>query len=80
MHDGNTASWDSTAKALDRADFERNYLEPLTKQYILSQTNITDELYEEQYRKEWYMLPDEAKKYGICTHIVGTDCTLDDII
>ena len=80
LHDGSTASWDSTAKALDRAEFEKNFLEPMTKRYVLEQTKITEELYKAQYRAEWYMLPEEAKEQGVCTHIVGVDCTIDDII
>lgn len=80
MHDGSTAGWDSTAKMKDRMDFETNQLEKMTKNYIIGRTNISNELYDEKYRVEWYMLPDEAKKYGIVDYIVGKDCTIDEII
>ena len=80
MHDGSTAGWDSTAKMKDRMDFETKQLEHMTKEYIMSRTTIDDALYNEKYRVEWYMLPEEAKQHGIVDYIVGTDCNLDEII
>jgi len=80
MHDGNTFTWDSTAKAKDRLDFETNELEKSTKDYIISRTKIDEQLYDEKYRIEWYMLADTAKKYGICDYIIGEDCDIDEII
>ena len=80
MHDGSTAGWDSTAKMKDRMEFETGQIEKMTKEYILSRTNIDSVLYDQKYRVEWYMLPDEAKHHNICTHIVGKDCELDDIL
>jgi ATP-dependent Clp protease protease subunit len=80
MHDGSTFSWDSTAKAKDRMEFETIQLEKMTKEYIISRTTIDEKLYDEKYRVEWYMLPEEAKSHQICTHIVGTDCEMDDIL
>ena len=50
MHDGSTFSWDSTAKAKDRMEFEAVQLEQVTKQYILSRTKIDEKLYDEKYR------------------------------
>ena len=80
MHDGRTFSWDSMAKAKDRMEFEAVQLEQVTKQYILSRTKIDEKLYDEKYRVEWYMLPEEAKRLGICTDIIGIDCDIDDIV
>ena len=80
MHDGSTFSWDSTAKAKDRMEFEAVQLEQVTKQYILSRTKIDEKLYDEKYRVEWYMLPEEAKRMGVCTDIIGIDCDIDDIV
>ena len=80
MHDGSTFSWDSMAKAKDRMEFEAVQLEQVTKQYILSRTKIDEKLYDEKYRVEWYMLPEEAKRLGICTDIIGIDCDIDDIV
>ena len=80
MHDGSTFSWDSTAKAKDRMEFEAVQLEQVTKQYILNRTKIDEKLYDEKYRVEWYMLPEEAKRMGVCTDIIGIDCDIDDIV
>lgn len=80
MHDGSTYSWDSMAKAKDRMEFEAVQLEQVTKQYILNRTKIDEKLYDEKYRVEWYMLPEEAKRLGICTDIIGIDCDIDDIV
>ena len=80
MHDGSTFSWDSTAKAKDRMEFETGQIEKMTKKYIMSRTSITSKLYDEKYRVEWYMLPEEAKKHNVCTDIIGVDCDIDDIL
>lgn len=80
MHDGSTFTWDSTAKAKDRLDFETRELEKSTKNYIMNRTKIDEKLYDEKYRVEWYMLSDEARRYGICDYIIGEDCDLDEII
>ena len=80
MHDGSTFTWDSTAKAKDRLDFETRELEQSTKNYILNRTKIDEKLYDEKYRVEWYMLSHEARDYGICDYIIGEDCDLDEII
>ena len=80
MHDGSTAGWDSTAKMKDRMEFETGQLEKMTRDYILQNTKITPEKYEEKYRVEWYMLPEEEKNYGICDAIVGNDCGIEAIL
>ena len=80
MHDGSTYTWDSTAKARDRMDFETNELKKYTKQYILDRTKITSDSYDEKYRIEWYMMSETAKEYGICDYIVGEDVDIDEII
>ena len=61
-------------------NFETEQLEEHTRKFVLNHTSIEEDFYKEKYRIEWYMLPDEAKRYGICDHIVGEDCTIDDIV
>lgn len=80
MHDGSTFSWGSTAKVKDRIDFESGQLEKETKDYIISHTNIDENLYNEKYRVEWYFLPEEAKSVGVVDYIVGKDCSLEEVI
>jgi hypothetical protein len=52
----------------------------LVKNYVISNTKISESLYDDKYRVEWYMFSDEAKKYGICDYIVGEDCDINAII
>lgn len=80
MHDGSTMTWDSTAKAKDRMDFETRQVEEYTKKYIMSRTSIDEKLYDEKYRVEWYFYPIEAKQNGVLDYIVGVDCTIDEIV
>ena len=80
MHDGSSMAFGSVSKVKDRVEFETGQMEEHIKDYVLSRTSISDELYQEQYRKEWYMYSNEAKKYGITTHIVGVDCDIDEIL
>lgn len=78
-HDGSAFAWDSTNKLKDRVDFEGGEMEEHTKNYIISRTNISSDLYEANKRKEWYFYPQAAKEYGVVTHIVGEDCDIDFI-
>ena len=80
MHDGSTAGWDSTAKMKDRMDFELNEVEAMTREYIINHTKITEEMYKDKYRVEWYFLPKKAKEVGVVDYIVGEDCDIDEII
>ena len=80
LHDGSTAGWDSTAKMKDRMDFELGELEQMTREYILSRTQITEDMYKEKYRVEWYFLPKLAKEIGVADYIIGEDCDIDEII
>lgn len=80
MHDGSTGGLGSTAKMKDRMEFETNQLEEMTKNYIMGRTSISEELYDNKYRVEWYMLPPEAKSHGIVDCIVNVDCDIDEIV
>lgn len=79
MHDGSQFIYNSGAKAQDQMEFNKR-MEERIKQYVLSRTKITSEMYDSQMRKEWYMFADEAKKLGVTDYIIGEDCTINDII
>lgn len=80
MHDGSTMGYDSMAKMKDRMEFETVQLEKMTKEYIMSRTEINEKLYDEKYRVEWYFLPTEGKSIGAIDYIVGKDCSINDIL
>lgn len=79
-HDGSSMAFDSMSKLKDRMEFEIGQMAEHTKNYVVSRTKISDEQYNDNYRKEWYFYPEEAKELGVVTHIVGTDCNIDEII
>lgn len=80
MHDGSSIFADSLAKVKDRMEFETGQLEVMTKNYVISHTKISAELYENKYRTEWWMLPKEAKEIGVAQYIIGEDCSIYDIL
>lgn len=80
LHDGSDGMVASAAKAMDYMQFSEKQMNVRIKDHVLNHTTIPEKLYEEKYRIEWYMYPEEAKKYGICTDIVGEDCDIDSII
>ena len=79
MHDGSQFIYNSGAKAQDQMEFNKKWEERI-KQYVLSRTHITSEMYDKQMRKEWYMFADEAKALGVVDCIVGQDCAIRDIV
>ena len=79
-HEGESAAFGTLSKLKDRMEFENGQMEEYITNYIVTRTNISEELYKQQYRKEWYMYPEEAKEHGIVTHIVGVDCDMDEIL
>lgn len=80
LHDGQIGEINSTAKVKDRLEFESIQIEGMTKEYILKQSKIDEDLFEKNYRKEWYFLPKEGKDIGIVDYVIGEDCKLADII
>lgn len=80
LHDGSTMGFDSMAKMKDRMEFETIQLEKMTKEYIMSRTNINEKLYDEKYRVEWYFLPNEGKSIGAVDYIIGEDSGINEIV
>ena len=79
MHDGSQFIYNSVAKAQDQMEFNKKQEERI-KQYVLSRTKITSEMYDSQMRKEWYMFADEAKALGVTDYIIGEDCTINEVV
>jgi len=76
VHDGYTGSQGSTGKMLDNLEFTK-ILETKVKNYILTHSSINEDLYERNYRKDWFMFADEIIKYNIADKIVTS---LDEIV
>ena len=79
MHDGSIDIGGSTSKTRDYIAFN-DVIEARTKELVVANTSITPELYDEKYRREWYMFADEAKELGVVDEILGVDCGIGDII
>ena len=52
----------------------------MTKEYVLSYSNISEDSYDSNYRREWYFLVNEGKSLGIVDYIIGEDCPLSEIL
>lgn len=79
MHDGELSASNSGSKFKDVAAFFDN-MDKRTKEHVLKYTKITEEFYDNHYDKEYYVYADDAKELGCVDHIIGEDCTLDDIL
>lgn len=80
-HDGSTGFVDSQSKAEDIADFTKRYNKDIVKQHVLDYARgISESVYEEKRRVEWYMFAQDAKNMGCIDYIIGKDRPIYDII
>lgn len=76
IHDGGTGSSSDTGKFIDYAEYVK-MTEQRTKDYILKNTKITEKDYDRNYRRDWWILGDEAIRLGVADKIITS---LDEII
>ena len=76
IHDGSSGAIGSIGKMLDNLELTKE-LEKRMKEYILSSTKISEETYDRNYRRDWFLFSDEMIELGIADEIV-TD--LDSIL
>ena len=69
VHDGSTGSMGDTGKVLDDLE-QTKKTEEITKQFILNHTTIPEELYDKNYRKNWWLDSSEIIKYGLADHVI----------
>ena len=69
-HDGTNGGWGSSNKFIDTAEFDKRYDLEVVKKHVLTHTKISEAVYEEYKRVEWYMLPKEAIELGIADAVV----------
>lgn len=79
IHDGSQGVYSSANKAKDVMKFYEK-LDNLSKELVISRTNITDEEFEENKDREQYFLAAEAKDKGIIDKIIGVDVPLSYIL
>ena len=80
LHDGQSSDANNTAKVKDYLDFSINQIEKMTKDYVIAQSAISEDSFDNNYRREWYFLPKEGKDIGVVDYIVGQDCDMDEIL
>ena len=76
IHDGGTGSASDTGKFIDYAEYVK-MTEQRTKDYILKNTKITEKDYDRNYRRDWWILGDEAIRLGVADKIITS---LDEIL
>lgn len=76
IHDGGTGSASDTGKFIDYAEYVK-MTEKRTKEYILKNTKITEDEYDKNYRRDWWILGDEVIRLGVADKIITS---LDEIL
>lgn len=69
LHCGQTAVSGETTSVEDVMMFNKT-IDNQIKQYIIDNTNITEALYNEHHRKQWYLSAEEMKNYGLVDYII----------
>lgn len=69
IHDGYSGAFGTIGKVIDNIEFQKK-LELKMKTYILDHTSISEEEYDKNYRRDWFMFSDEIIKYGVADEIV----------
>ena len=75
MHDGSNVIFGTSNKVKDTAKFNERFEDEVIKRHVLTHSRISEKEYDDHSRVEWYMLPEDALKYGFIDGIV-TDLSL----
>lgn len=69
LHDGTSGLYGSVAKLADGFEFQQK-TEKRVKEYVLANTKIDADLYDKNYRRDWFMNSSEMIEHGICDFII----------
>lgn len=72
FHSGQTFVGGESTSVDDIIDFNR-MIDNKIRDYIVANTNISEELYQQHHRKQWYITAEEMLKYGLVDEIIGSD-------
>lgn len=72
IHSGQTFVGGESTSVDDLIDFNRS-VDNKIKEYIIKNTNITEELYQMHHRKQWYLTSDELLQYHLVDEIIGSE-------
>lgn len=79
LHDGETCVDGTASRAYDQMKFYEK-MDDRIKHYVLEHSTITEEEYDKNIRREWYLFGDEAKQKGFTDYIIDEDCNISAII
>ena len=68
LHSGSMGAGGKTDSVMDTIEFSKRY-EDKVKQLFLENTLITEKMYIENYRREWFIMADEMLELGIADKI-----------
>ena len=71
LHDGSIFIYNSANKVKDRVAFENRIEEYIVKPHVLKHSNMLEDTYDELDRKEFYMLPTDAMKFGFIDEVLN---------
>lgn len=72
FHNGEIGVHGEQGSVEDVMEFNKK-INKLVKDYIIANTNITEEIYKEHDRKQWYLTAPEMLEYGLVDKIIGSD-------
>lgn len=72
FHSGQTYVGGESTSVDDVIDFNRS-VDNKIKEYVINNTNISEELYTQHHRKQWYISAEEMLKYGLVDEIIGSE-------
>lgn len=72
LHSGQTSISGESTSVEDAMQFNK-IIDEKIKKYILDNTKITAELYQEHHRKQWYFTAEELLEFGLVDKIIGAD-------
>ena len=78
QHDGEINIQNSSKKAQDTFKFFSE-MEERTKDFVLNNTNFTEEQYDKVFDQEYWMYAQAAKNLGVVHGIIGEDIDIDEI-
>jgi ATP-dependent protease ClpP protease subunit len=70
LHDGYTGDNNSLGKVLDKVKFTEK-IENKVRDYVISRTKITKNMYNKKYREDWYIFADEMVELGIADEVIA---------
>lgn len=70
FHSGQTYVGGESTSVEDVMNFNKG-VDNKIRDYIIANTNITEELYDAHHRKQWYISADEMLEYGLIDEIIG---------